>query len=693
MSATFGVSCKNGLPRSDNNIMWLESQCELVTKQNPQGITLDRLWIESQRNGQLGINRSGASQGPGQGVSTLGPGQVVHGQNTSKPDGIGAPMCDDSPTNAPASCSNVDAPANGSKGAGWKDTLPSGESNAVVCQTGLAPTNEGKNTCLNGVLTPAFCLPAPCVDATKPTNGRRGAGWNELLSSGETNAIACDEGYEPTNGGLNVCNMGVLSTAMCMRKPNWVFRERESCGFPNGTDVAISMSTTDDVNQMVRDCKANCMTRQCNIATVDPSIRMCYLRFGKSNSGTPIDDQIVCVPNTDHSSWLLANKTYPTSPPCTTITPPTNGTNGPDCGASIKHGETCTQSCNPGFTPLGDSRKGMCQSGVFSPITCVPLPPPPPQSPPPQQPPPMELPTPPSQPPPPACPPRCLDISCSKYISTYGYCGDENDTDPTGMNWLEVARNGGPVIDCRSCSPPPPQSPPPQQPTPPQFVQPQPPLILPTPPVEPPQPLPQRRHLEPPPPHPTPPIEQPPPFPLQPPLEPSPNNGRCMPPPPDYDPADGTIYLCPGGVSEGERCPTTCKPGYEKAAGGDGGLDMDGLCMFGRLNGACFKMPNPTPNTSQMSPPPLPMPLQLPPVQQVGPQPPVVPALNQPPNTKRCMPPPPDATDGTIYNCPNGVEELETCEVTCKEGFGSLGGLTGLCMDGHIWTDCYKLGT
>ena len=458
MSATFGVSCKNGLPRSDNNnIMWLESQCELVTTQNPQqGITLDRLWIESPRNGQLGINRSGASQGQGQGLST---GQVVHGPNTSKPDGIGAPMCDDSPTNAPASCSNVDAPANGSKGAGWKDTLPSGESNAVVCQTGLAPTNQGKNTCLNGVLTPALCLPAPCVDATKPTNGRRGAGWKELLSSGETNPVVCDEGYEPTNGGLNVCNMGVLGTAMCMRKPNWVFRERENCGFPNGTDVAISMSTTDDVNQMVRDCKANCMTRQCNIATVEPNIRMCYLRFGQSNSVTPIDDQIVCVPNTDHSSWLLANKTYPTSPPCTTITPPTNGTNGPDCGASIKHGETCTQSCNRGFTPLGDSSKGMCHSGVFSPITCVPLPPPPPSSPPP-----MELPSPPSQPPPPACPPRCLDISCNKYISVYGYCGDENDTDPTGMNWLEVARNGGPVIDCRSCSPPPPQ-----------FVQPQPP--------------------------------------------------------------------------------------------------------------------------------------------------------------------------------------------------------------------------
>jgi hypothetical protein len=325
----------------------------------------------------------------------------------------------------------------------------------------------------------------------------------------------------------------------------------------------------------------------------------------------------------------------------------------------------------------------MCQSGVFSPITCVPLPPP-------QSPPPMELPTPPQ-----ACPPRCLDISCSKYISVYGYCGDEHDTDTTGMNWLEVARNGGPVIDCRSCSPPPPQSPPPQQPTPPQFVQPQPPLILPTPPVEPPQPLPQRRHLEPPPPHPTPPIEQPPPLPLQPPLEPSPSNGRCMPPPPDYDPEDGTIYQCPGGVGEGERCPTTCKPGYERVAGGNGGFDMDGICFLGRLTPACLKVRNPTPNTSQMSPPPLPMPpieplppipLQLPPVQQVGPQPPVVPA-------KRCMPPPPDATDGTIYNCPNGVEELETCPVSCKEGFGSLGGLTGLCMDGHIWTDCYKLGT
>ena len=347
MSETFGVTCKNGLPRPENDVMWLENQCELVTKQTKQGVTIDRLWNEhAQRNGQ-----PSSGQAPNKSVG---------------------PMCDDSPTNAPASCSNAEAPTNGSKGAGWRDTLPSGEANTVVCRTGLTPNNNGKNTCLNGELTSAKCLPSPCVDVTKPSNGYRGPNWQELLPSGETNSIACNEGYEPTNGGNNVCTMGALNTAMCMRKPNWIFREMESCFLSNGSEIAISMSNAEDVNQMVKDCKANCIARQCNIAAIAPSNRMCYLRFAPVNSSTPVDEQIVCLPQNDQSSWLLANKTYPTSLSCTTITPPKNGRNGPDCTTQLKHGEKCSQSCNSGFAPLiGAASEGVCDNGLFAPITCT----------------------------------------------------------------------------------------------------------------------------------------------------------------------------------------------------------------------------------------------------------------------------------------------------------------------------------
>ena len=299
----------------------------------------------------------------------------LDGQNTDRSSGqisTQGPICDDSPTNAPASCSNLEAPVNGSRGIGWRETLPSGHSNIVVCQTGLTPDNHGKNTCINGVLTSAKCLPSPCVDVTNPSNGRRDSNWKELLPSGETNQIACNEGYEPTNGGKNVCTMGVLNTAMCMRKPNWVFREMERCTFPNnGSEVAIPMSTTEDANQMVKDCKANCIARQCNIAAIAPSNRMCYLRFAPVNSSTPVDEQIVCLPQNDQSSWLLANKTYPTSLSCTTITPPKNGRNGPDCTAQLKHGEKCSQSCNNGLFPLIDNSEGVCDNGVFTPITCI----------------------------------------------------------------------------------------------------------------------------------------------------------------------------------------------------------------------------------------------------------------------------------------------------------------------------------
>jgi hypothetical protein len=111
------------------------------------------------------------------------------------------------------SCENATAPVNGQIGHDWKVVLQSGESNSVHCDEGFTPTNDGLNICKNGTLTSfVACLPASCVDQDEPTNGRKGDGWNNTLSSGESNTVECHSGFEPSHDGLNRCIKGKLTT-------------------------------------------------------------------------------------------------------------------------------------------------------------------------------------------------------------------------------------------------------------------------------------------------------------------------------------------------------------------------------------------------------------------------------------------------------------------------------------------------
>ena len=216
-----------------------------------------------------------------------------------------------------------------------------------------------------------------CHDGDPPNNGRKGAKWKDVLPSGETNPVVCNHGYELSNGSANTCVNGLLTRAICTRRPNWTFREMENCYYPHGSEVAIAMSETTDRNQRVKDCKAECVKRQCNSAVIPQHARMCYLKFGKPNSSTPIDEQMVCSRQSEHSSWILGPSAPKVCPPttgnrpCQDITPPTNGANGPDCPSRVQNGSTCTQFCNPGFVPVGDSTLGRCVDGEFTPIQCT----------------------------------------------------------------------------------------------------------------------------------------------------------------------------------------------------------------------------------------------------------------------------------------------------------------------------------
>ena len=118
----------------------------------------------------------------------------------------------------PSSCANPTVPEHGSKGAGWKDPLPSGESNLVTCADGYTATNQGKVTCDKGRLgDPVVCKPASCANPPVPEHGSKGAGWKDPLPSGDSNRVTCADGYTATNQGKVTCDKGRLGDPVVCR--------------------------------------------------------------------------------------------------------------------------------------------------------------------------------------------------------------------------------------------------------------------------------------------------------------------------------------------------------------------------------------------------------------------------------------------------------------------------------------------
>ena len=350
--------------------------------------------------------------------------------------------CDDSNTQAPASCPNPDPPANGTRGEFWKDPLPSGSSNMVRCDTGYTPTNDGLNTCINGeLISTATCQPSACVNTDVPTHGRRDANWRSVLQSGEFNQVLCDEGYEPTNDGKSTCQNGVLTVATCKRQPNWVFYEKQSCSYAGSHKALSFQGAYTDANQFLKACKSTCVSLQCNGVVFDPSMKTCMLQFattpGDAYASSPATaDNPICAHSDRHDSWVLQSpqpKACPTPPPATPppatpppatpppatpaplpiseptwlpppqfdppsalpttfqpslpLSPPTSGAcygytdpeNGytNSCPPILSDGESCMQFCNRGYSPRDGNSAGRCNNGRFQPITCDPTAPPP----------------------------------------------------------------------------------------------------------------------------------------------------------------------------------------------------------------------------------------------------------------------------------------------------------------------------
>jgi hypothetical protein len=96
-----------------------------------------------------------------------------------------------------SACTNPTVPEHGTKGLGWKDPLPSGESNLVECVDGYAATNHGKLTCDKGVLwPPVACEPKSCTNESAPSNRQKPMS----VFSDQSNKINCDDGYVAAGG-------------------------------------------------------------------------------------------------------------------------------------------------------------------------------------------------------------------------------------------------------------------------------------------------------------------------------------------------------------------------------------------------------------------------------------------------------------------------------------------------------------
>jgi len=110
-------------------------------------------------------------------------------------------------------CDASSPPSNGAVG-DCTSVLASGSTCQPTCDQGYAVS--GPSVCVNGVLTPASCIPL-CDASSPPANGAVGNCTDQLLS-GTTCQPACNPGYfapEPS-----VCDDGVLMPAVCVRYCN-----------------------------------------------------------------------------------------------------------------------------------------------------------------------------------------------------------------------------------------------------------------------------------------------------------------------------------------------------------------------------------------------------------------------------------------------------------------------------------------
>ena len=209
----------------------------------------------------------------------------------------------------------VIAPANGTLGA-CPGTLQHNETCTPACDTGFMLS--GESTCNDGTFVPAVCSPVCTVVA--PANGTLGA-CPGTLQHNETCTPACDTGFMLS--GESTCNDGTFVPAVCLAP----------C-----TVVAPANGTL-----------GNCTQELQSGETCTPECDSGYVLSGEStcNDGTFVP--AVCLA------------------PCTVVAP-ANGQLG-NCTQKLPRGETCTPSCDAGFTLSGLI---MCDKGTLQPAFCTP---------------------------------------------------------------------------------------------------------------------------------------------------------------------------------------------------------------------------------------------------------------------------------------------------------------------------------
>ena len=178
---------------------------------------------------------------------------------------------------------------------------------------------SGESTCNDGTFVPAVCSPVCTVVA--PGNGTLGA-CPGTLQHNETCTPACDTGFMLS--GESTCNDGTFVPAVCLAP----------C-----TVVAPANGTL-----------GNCTQELPSGETCTPECNSGYVLSGEStcNDGTFVP--AVCLP------------------PCPVVAP-ANGQLG-NCTQELPRGETCTPSCDAGFTLSGSIT---CDGGgTLQPAFCMP---------------------------------------------------------------------------------------------------------------------------------------------------------------------------------------------------------------------------------------------------------------------------------------------------------------------------------
>jgi hypothetical protein len=216
----------------------------------------------------------------------------------------------------------ISAPPNGAMGA-CPAVLEHGEVCLPSCNPGYTLINE--TSCNLGVSKPSLCIPDSC-QVSAPTNGELGS-CSPSIEHGGTCEPECDDGYELV--GVTSCLAGEL------------------------TEVARCEPKTCAMKPPVDGMMGNCPPIMQDGQTCEPTCNAGFSRNIATSCAKGILEKSSCLPTN-----------------CS-VSPPERGNMG-ECRSFMLHGESCKPGCSDGYTLAGQFT---CINGRFTQsATCVPNP-------------------------------------------------------------------------------------------------------------------------------------------------------------------------------------------------------------------------------------------------------------------------------------------------------------------------------